>query len=87
MWSRALAGVVPGFFLAAAFTGLVAWGAPGPWQNALVPSLVFFVPTWIAILGGAFLFANGRRAWIALGTSAALAFVVLIALKTLGWVA
>ena len=29
MWSRALAGIFAGFFLAAAATGLVAWLAAG----------------------------------------------------------
>lgn len=86
MWSRALAGVLPGFFLAAALTGLVAWCAPGPWQSALVPSLIVFVPAWMLLLGGAFLFADGRRAWGWLSAAAALAFALLWALKTLDWV-
>jgi len=86
MWGRALAGALPGFFLAAALTGLLAWCAPGPWQDAVVPSLIFFVPTWMLILGGAFLFADARRAWGWLTAAAALAFALLGALKTLGWV-
>jgi len=86
MWGRALAGALPGFFLAAALTGLLAWGAPGPWQDAVVPSLIFFVPTWMLILGGAFLFADARRAWGWLTAATALAFALLGVLKTLGWV-
>ena len=86
MWSRALAGVVPGFFLAAALTGLVAWCSPGPWQHAIVASLIFFAPAWMLILGGAFLFADGPRAWSWLSVAAVLAFVLLWALKALGWI-
>ena len=43
MWARAGAGVLAGFFVAAAATGLVAWLPPGPWQNALVPSLIVYL--------------------------------------------
>ena len=30
MWSRAIAGIIAGFLLAAAATGLLAWLPPGP---------------------------------------------------------
>lgn len=85
MWSRGLAGLVPGFFLAAALTGLVCWLPPGPWRQALVPALLAFVPLWVGVAVGAFVFANGRRAWAWLSGAALAGFALLWALKTLGW--
>ncbi|MBN6151178.1 hypothetical protein JR065_12575 [Xanthomonas sp. AmX2] len=85
MWSRGLAGLLPGFFLAVALTGLVCWLPPGPWQRALVPSLLAFVPLWVAAAIGAFAFRSGLRAWIGLSLAAAAGFALLWALKTLGW--
>src|SRR3546814_1510837 len=39
MWSRAGAGLVAGFFLAAALVGLVGWALPGPWHSTIVPEI------------------------------------------------
>lgn len=85
MWSRGLAGLIPGFFLAAALTGLACWLPPGPWQRALVPALIAFVPLWVGVAVGAFAFASGRRAWAWLSGAALAGFALLWALKTLGW--
>jgi hypothetical protein len=86
MWSRASAGLVAGFFLAAALVGLVGWALPGPWHSTLVPGLVAFFPLWIGFAGAAFAFPSGRRAWGWLGGPALIGFGVLWALRTLGWV-
>ena len=64
MWPRAFAGVVAGFFLAAAATGLLAWGPPGPWQRALVPTLIAFIPLWMLAALWAFSFRSALRAWV-----------------------
>lgn len=84
MWARALAGIVAGFFLAAALTGLGCWLAPSPWQQALVPSLVAFIPLWMAAATAAFAFGNGRRAWTGLGLAAVAGFALLWLLRGTG---
>jgi hypothetical protein len=86
MWSRALAGVLPGFFLSAALVGLVSWSLPGPWQATLVPALVAFFPVWMVVMGGSFLFATGKRAWAWLGGTALAGLVALWTLQALEWI-
>lgn len=81
MWARALAGLVAGFFVAAAGAGLVAWLPPGPWQSAIVPSLITFIPFWMLAALWAFAFRSGVRAWAALGTSAMAGFALLWLLR------
>ena len=83
MWSRAGAGLVAGFFLAAALVGLVGWALPGPWQSTIVPGLVAFFPLWIGAAGVAFACASGRRAWGWLGGLALAGFALLWALRAL----
>jgi hypothetical protein len=58
MWPRAFAGIVAGFFLAAAATGLLAWLPPGPWRRALVPTLIAFIPLWMLAALWAFSFRS-----------------------------
>lgn len=86
MWSRASAGLVAGFFLAAALVGLVGWTLPGPWRSTLVPGLVMFFPLWIGFAGAAFAFSSGRRAWSWLGGAALIGLGALWTLRALGWV-
>jgi len=86
MWARTLAGSIAGFFLAAAVTGLACWLVPGPWQNALLPSLLAFFPLWCIAATAAFTFANACRAWLVLGTAAVTGFLLLEILRSQGWV-
>jgi len=86
MWSRALAGSVSGFFLAAAVTGLMCWLVPGPWQHALLPSLLAFFPLWCLAATAAFIFTNSLRAWLGLGGAALTGFILLELIHTQGWV-
>lgn len=86
MWGRASAGAVPGFFLAAAVTGLACWGWPGPWQSTLVLGMVVFFILWIAAASAAFAFANGVRAWVWYGSGAIAALALLGWLQRAGWV-
>ncbi|MEG2805814.1 hypothetical protein [Stenotrophomonas sp.] len=87
MWARVLAGLVAGFFVAAAATGWVAWLPPGPWQSAIVPSLIAFIPLWMLAALWAFAFRTGVRAWAWLGATALAGFAVLWLLRALHWVA
>lgn len=86
MLSRASAGVVAGFFLAAALLGLGSWCLPGPWQATIVPGLVAFVPLWLGLAGAAFAFRSGLRAWTWLGGLALACSCALWMLRALHWV-
>ena len=84
MWSRAIAGIIAGFLLAAAATGLLVMLQPGPWQRALVPTLIAFIPLWMLAALWAFSFRSALRAWLVLGGSAAAGFAVLGLLRLTG---
>jgi hypothetical protein len=86
MWARAGAGVLPGFFLAAALVGLVGWLLPGLWESTMVAGLAAFFPLWIGVICAAFRFSSGRRAWLWLGGLALFALGLLWLLQMSGWV-
>jgi hypothetical protein len=86
MWARLAAGVVPGFFLAAALVGLACWLPPGAWQATLVPGLVAFFPVWLAIVCLSLRFASGTRAWLWLTGLAVAGLALLRTLQLAGWV-
>ncbi|MET0656441.1 MAG: hypothetical protein ABWY94_12805 [Pseudoxanthomonas sp.] len=86
MWSRALAGVFPGFFLSSGLLGLVCWSLPGPWQGTLVPGIIAFFPTWMIVIGASFFFSTGRRAWAWLSVSAAALLGALWTMQSLQWI-
>ncbi len=86
MWGRASAGVVAGFFVAAALVGWTCWLLPGPWETTLVPGLVAFFPVWTGVACASFRFASGRRAWIGLGTLAVAGLALLHLAQSAGWV-
>lgn len=86
MWGRASAGVLPGFFAAAALLGLVCWLLPGSWQSTLVPGLLAFFPLWVGVICVSFRFSSGRHAWFWLGTVAVLGLGLLWTLQALDWV-
>lgn len=86
MWTKAGAGLMPGFFLACALIGLLCWLPPGPWQSTMVVGLVAFVPLWIGIFCAAFRFNSGRLAWAWLGALAIAATALLWLLQFAGWV-
>jgi len=80
MWGRALAGLLPGFFVSAGVIGLASWSLPGPWQNTLVGALAAFFPLWMGVFAASFSFTDARRAWtwLTLGAAASLATLVLL---------
>lgn len=85
MWGRALAGVVPGFFLSAATLGLLCWSLPGPWQSTLVPGTVAFFPLWIVVIAASCKFSSGARAWLWLSAAAIITQSLLWGLQALHW--
>ncbi len=86
MWGRALAGIVPGFFVSAGLTGLVCWCLPGAWEATLVGGLSAFFPVWMGVLAGSFQFASARRAWLWLSLAASASLGLLWVLQRTGLV-
>jgi len=86
MWARALAGLLAGFFVAAAVTGLITWLPPGPWQSVIVPGMIAFIPLWMLAALWAFAFRTVPRAWGWLSASAAFGFGLLWLLRHFHWV-
>lgn len=73
------AGLVCGFLLAIALSGLLAHLAPGSLDDAArAETVMLSVPlVWTAVLSAAFAFRSGPRAWAWLGGASALAFALL----------
>jgi hypothetical protein len=86
MWGRASAGLLPGFFLAAALVGLVCWGLPGPWESTLVAGVSAFFPVWTGVFCAGFQFRSGAQSWLWLSALAVAASGLLWWLRSLGWV-
>ena len=86
MWARALAGIFAGFFLSAGVVGIVSWLWPGPWQDTLVVGMIAFFPVWMCVIGSAFFFVNGKRAWAWISGAALLALGSLWLLQSMHWV-
>ncbi|MDR0184407.1 hypothetical protein [Lysobacter arvi] len=86
MWTRAFAGIVPGFLLSAGLVGLLTWALPGPWQGTIVAGIITFFIVWIAVMGASFQFASGRRAWAWLSALAAASLGALWLLQWLRWI-
>lgn len=86
MWAPASAGIVPGFFLAAALLGLVSWLLPGPWESTMVVGLLAFFPLWIGIVCASLRLPGGKHAWLWLSALALSALGLLYLLQSSGWV-
>lgn len=86
MWARASAGIVPGFFLAAALLGLVSWLLPGPWESTMVVGLLAFFPLWIGIVCASLRLPSAKHAWSWLSALALAGMGLLWLLQTSGWV-
>lgn len=77
---KASAGLVLGFSLSLAMSGLLAWFTPGPLQlyngkhQLAMWSLGLF---WNLALASCFLFRDGKRAWLWLGTANVLCYGLL----------
>lgn len=81
-FGRASAGLVLGFLLALAGSGLLAWFGPGGIApNAAKTQFIMWIiaPIWSTVLSLSFLFRTGRSAWIKLGLTTLLAFAALYA--------
>ncbi|HWK73304.1 MAG TPA: hypothetical protein VNQ81_03465 [Povalibacter sp.] len=63
---KASAGLICGFALAIALTGLFAWFGPGGLMHSSAKAQLnmwLVAPIWAAVLSVCFLFRSGARAW------------------------
>lgn len=76
---KTLAGVIGGFGLAIALSGLLACLTPGGLavQDKQQVAMWLVPPVWIGAMSAAFVFRSGTRAWLWLGGAAAVALVCL----------
>ena len=83
-FGKTCAGVVLGFGLALALSGLFAWLGPdgihgGGGKNQF--NMWLIAPLWAAVLSLVYLFRDSRRAWLWLGLANAMAFALLWAVR------
>ncbi len=79
---KAAAGLVLGFGLALAISGLYSHLSPGPvvGDSAKIQLTMWSVPpVWILVMSFCFLFHTSKRAWLCLGLANACAFGLLFA--------
>jgi uncharacterized membrane protein len=77
MIGRCLAGVLLGFPLAAVILRLALRTLPNDGADWVIPALILFFPLWMALMIGAYAFRHATRAWLALGSANAMAFLAL----------
>lgn len=77
MIARCLAGTLLGFPLSAMLLALCLFWLPGHGQAGLIPVLLLFFPLWVGVMAGSYMFRDGRRAWLVLGTANGVVFATL----------
>lgn len=83
---KATAGIVLGYGLALALSGLFAWFGPGgigAGAGKVQLTMWLMSPVWCLVLGLCFLFRDGWRAWLWLGAANLFAFGLLFAGRAL----
>ncbi|MFT4257347.1 MAG: hypothetical protein QM599_10380 [Pseudoxanthomonas sp.] len=79
-FGKSCAGLVLGFGLGLALTGLFAWLGPGGIAGGSARpqfNMWMVAPIWCAVLALVFLFRDSLRAWLWLGLANAVAFALL----------
>ncbi|MEI2429760.1 MULTISPECIES: hypothetical protein [Lysobacter] len=80
------AGLILGFGLALALSGVFAWLGPdgihGGGGGKIQFVMWLIAPLWCAVFSLVFLFRSSARAWLWLGAANALAFAALAALRS-----
>lgn len=76
---KSLAGLLLGYGLAIALSGLFAWLGPGGMvpPNKYQFTMWLVVPLWLGVFSAVFLFRSALRAWGWLGLANGLAFATL----------
>ena len=77
--SKTLVGVIGGFGLAIAASGLLACLTPGALdvQNKFQVAMWLVPPVWIGVMSASFMFRTGLRAWVWLGGANLIGFAML----------
>lgn len=83
MWTKFSAAVLLGLPLSVGLIGLLALLMPGPDQQLTLPWLLMTFPLWVAVMALAFLFRNGKRSWLVLGSLTILCFVSIALFKSM----
>ncbi|SAL32753.1 hypothetical protein AWB64_03053 [Caballeronia sordidicola] len=75
---KTLAGVIGGFGIGIAASGLLACLTPGPLdaQNKFQVAMWLVPPVWIGVMSASFVFRSGLRAWLWLGGANAFGFAM-----------
>lgn len=83
-FGKASAGVVLGYALSVALSGVIALATPGGFagEGKVQFTMWMIAPVWANVLGFVFLFRDGVRAWAWLGAATAAAFGLLWAMKS-----
>ncbi len=79
-FGKSCAGVLLGFSLAVAVSGLFAWLGPGGINGGgskIQFNMWLIAPVWAGVLSSVFLFRDSARAWLWLGAANAAAFSLL----------
>ena len=85
-FGKSSAGLVLGFLLAVAISGLCAWLTPDgvPGGNGKIQFVMWLIaPFWAGVLCFVFLFRDSRRAWLWLGGANLIAFGLLAGVRGL----
>lgn len=78
--SKSAAGLLLGFPLALALSGLFAWLGPGgiTAANKVQFNMWLIPPLWMIFFVTVYFFRTGLRAWLCLGGSTAVSFLALV---------
>lgn len=84
-WSKSLGGIVLGYTLALALSGLFAWAGPGGpgAMNKYQFNMWMLAPVWLGVVSACFLFRSGRLCWLWLGGANLVAYMALFACRAL----
>lgn len=85
MWGRLSAGVLAGFPLSAALSGLLVAPLPLGLEASAILIIVLILPVWVAVISATFMAPPGWRAWAWLLALNAAAFLLLWAARLTGW--
>lgn len=85
MWGRLSAGVLAGFPLSAAMSGLLVALLPLSLEASAVLIIVLILPVWVGVISAAFMAPPGWRAWVWLLALNLCAFALLWATRMAGW--
>lgn len=82
-WSKTLAGVILGFTLALALTGIFAWVGPGGIDAPQKVQVVMWMiaPLWMILCSTSYFFRTGLSAWLWLLLANLIAYTLLFIVR------